>query len=184
MGHALWSGRDVLQQLESLIRTLPQDQRMLLRQLRQGRPPVGDGGQSFRFINGTSSFGRYQDFVSTDLYWFTDPNQRNMQSVPWLPEGRNGSTMTRNQVERASNYGYQIDYLRKLDAMDGKRQPIWQFVEVGCPWSECGSDFDAIKPAEIRAAVWHSLIAGARGIIYFQHTFNGPSGCVDAPRPA
>ena len=32
----------------------------------------------------------------------------------------------------------------------------------------------AISPAEIRGAVWHSIIAGARGIIYFQHTFGGP----------
>ena len=130
-----------------------------------------------RWINGTPSFGRYQDFVSTDLYWFTDPNERNKWAECWLPEGE-GAQMNRSQVERASNYGYQIDYLRKLDAMDGQRQPISNFVEVGCPWSECGADPDFIKPAEIRAAVWHSIIAGARGIIYFQHTFNGPSGCL------
>ena len=29
------------------------------------------------------------------------------------------------------------------------------------------------RPAQIRAAVWHSLIAGARGVIYFQHSFSG-----------
>src|SRR4029077_9508394 len=27
---------------------------------------------------------------------------------------------------------------------------------------------------EIQAAVWHSIIAGARGIIYFNHSFGGP----------
>ena len=32
----------------------------------------------------------------------------------------------------------------------------------------------AIAPAEVRAAVWHSLIAGARGVIYFNHSFGGP----------
>ena len=32
-----------------------------------------------------------------------------------------------------------------------------------------------ITPAQIRAAVWHSLIAGARGVIYFQHSFSGPN---------
>ena len=72
-----------------------------------------------RWINGTPSFGRYQDFVSTDLYWFTDPNERNKWAERWLPEGE-GAQMNRSQVERASNYGYQIDYLRKLDAMDGQ----------------------------------------------------------------
>ena len=30
-----------------------------------------------------------------------------------------------------------------------------------------------ITPPQIRAAVWHSLIAGARGIIYFNHSFGG-----------
>ena len=28
-----------------------------------------------------------------------------------------------------------------------------------------------IAPEEVRAAVWHSLIAGARGIVYFNHSF-------------
>jgi len=32
----------------------------------------------------------------------------------------------------------------------------------------------AITPAQARAAVWHSIIAGARGVIYFQHNFSGP----------
>ena len=31
----------------------------------------------------------------------------------------------------------------------------------------------SITPPQIRAAVWHSLIAGARGITYFNHSFGG-----------
>ena len=31
----------------------------------------------------------------------------------------------------------------------------------------------SITPSQIRAAVWHSLIAGARGITYFNHSFGG-----------
>ncbi len=109
--------------------------------------------------------------MSSDLYWFTDPNES---------EGLtgDGSNNRGGPSERAANYGYQIDRMRYLDGLDNVRQPIWAFVEVGCPWSECGGDFDAIQPAEIRAAVWHSIIAEARGIIYFQHTFAGPDGCV------
>ena len=30
------------------------------------------------------------------------------------------------------------------------------------------------RAGQVRAAVWHSLIAGARGIIYFNHSFGGP----------
>jgi hypothetical protein len=54
--------------------------------------------------------------------------------------------------------------------MDGVRHPIWQVLEVGCPFPSGG----CITPAQARAAVWHSLIAGARGIEYFQHSFGGP----------
>jgi hypothetical protein len=44
-------------------------------------------------------------------------------------------------------------------------------VELGHPFSE--SDWPTITPPEVRAAVWQSLIAGARGIVYFNHSFGG-----------
>jgi hypothetical protein len=53
--------------------------------------------------------------------------------------------------------------------------PIWNFVEVGWPFSETAAQGGrAIAPGEIRAAVWHSIIARARGIVYFNHSFGGP----------
>jgi hypothetical protein len=120
-------------------------------------------------------FVEAQDLQSTDLYWFTDPNQTNMMGEPWLPEGER--QMTISEVRRASNYGYQVDRMRALDARNGQRKPIWNFVELGWPWSETAAQGGrSILPQEIRAAVWHSIIAGARGIIYFDHNFNGPCG--------
>jgi hypothetical protein len=119
-------------------------------------------------------FMNAQDITSTDLYWFTDPNQSNMFGKPWLPEGER--QMTENEIRRAANYGYQVDRMRALDARDGNRQPIWNFVELGWPWTEPATNADRIQPAELRAAVWHSIIAGARGIVYFDHNFNGPCG--------
>jgi hypothetical protein len=83
--------------------------------------------------------------------------------------------MTLDEVRRASNYGYQVDRMRALDARNGRRKPIWNAVEVGWPFTESAAEGGrAIQPAEIRAAVWHSLIAGARGILYFDHQFGGP----------
>jgi hypothetical protein len=117
-------------------------------------------------------FVNAQDVTSSDLYWHTDPNQIDMFGEPWLPEGER--QMTASEVQRSSNYGYQVDRMRALDAREGGRRPIWNFVEVGWPWGEAATMADYIQPAEIRGAVWHSLIAGARGIIYFQHSFNGP----------
>jgi hypothetical protein len=120
-------------------------------------------------------FVEAQDLQSTDLYWFTDPNQTNMIGEPWLPEGER--QMTLSEVRRASNYGYQVDRMRALDARNGEHKPIWNFVELGWPWSETAAQGGrSILPQEIRAAVWHSIIAGARGIIYFDHNFNGPCG--------
>ena len=53
--------------------------------------------------------------------------------------------------------------------------PVWAFVETGWPFTESASQGGrTIQPAELRSAVWHALIAGARGIIYFQHSFGGP----------
>ena len=54
------------------------------------------------------------------------------------------------------------------------RKPVWKFVETGHPFDDNMGGDRSIAPAEIRAAVWHSIIAGARGIIYFQHSFGGP----------
>ena len=44
--------------------------------------------------------------------------------------------------------------------------------ELGHPAGE--SDWPTITPPQVRAAVWQSLIAGARGIVYFNHSFGGP----------
>ena len=106
-------------------------------------------------------FVEAQQLVSGDLYWFTDPNQIDMIGEPWLPEGER--RMTLNEVRRAANYGYQVDRMRALDARDGQRKPIWNFVEVGWPFTESAAQgARAITAPEIRAAVWHCIIAGAR----------------------
>ena len=109
-----------------------------------------------------------------DIYWFTDPNVSGSSEGGKLLNG--GRPLTPTQTRRAANYGYTVDRMRALDAMDGQRKPIWNFVEVGWPSSETAAQgARAIQPAEVKAAVWHSIIAGARGIIYFNHSFGGPN---------
>ena len=125
-----------------------------------------------RWINGTSSFGRYQDIVHDDVYWFTDP-----YVCGGLAEGPRfygtGSALPANWCRNGANYGDTVTELRRLDALDGKRVPIWNVIEASWPF-ENQSGARAIQPAELRSAVWHSLIAGARGILWFQHSFGGP----------
>jgi hypothetical protein len=113
-------------------------------------------------------FANYDDVNSSDIYWMTDSNVCTSSS-----EGPRFFGLTRAltdaECRRAANYGYVVDKMRRLDALDGVRHPIWNFVEVGCPFD----NNMCISPAQARAAVWHSLIAGARGILYFNHSFSG-----------
>jgi hypothetical protein len=125
--------------------------------------------QAARFINGTPSFGRYQDIVSSDIYFFTD-NHSCIASQGGGLLGVNRD-LTPAECHRGSNYGKVIERQRRLMQPQGAR-PVWAFVEVGHPFGE--SHWPSIKPAEITSAVWHSLIAGARGVIYFNHSFGGP----------
>ena len=68
-------------------------------------------------------------------------------------------SLTAAECRRASNYGAVVERMRFLDAMDGRRMPIWNFVEVGTPFSKGGT----ITAPQIRAAVWHSIIVGCQG---------------------
>ena len=120
-------------------------------------------------------FVNYDDVNSVDIYWFTDPNVCTSRSEgPRFYGLENVRALTQAECRRARNYGDVVEDMRRLDALNGSpRHPIWNFVEVGCPF---GNGL-CITPAQARAAAWHSLIAGARGIIYFQHSFSGP--CVN-----
>ena len=115
-------------------------------------------------------FVNYDDVNGADIYWFTDPSVCTSRAEGPRFYGLEGRReLTQAECRRARNYGDVVRDLRRLDAMDGVRHPIWQVLEVGCPFPSGG----CITPAQARAAVWHSLIAGARGIEYFQHSFGG-----------
>jgi len=108
---------------------------------------------------------QYQQFVSSDMYFYTDPNLCPAEAQTWLG-------IATDRCRRSSSYGLVIDHERKLDGMDGKRMPIYGFVEVGHPFTE--SSAPTITGDQIAGAVMSSLIHGARGIIYFNHSFGGP----------
>jgi hypothetical protein len=114
-------------------------------------------------------FVNYDDVNSADIYWFTDANVCGSLSEGPAFYGL-GRPLTQAECRRARNYGDVVQDMRRLDALNGSsRHPIWAFVDVAV-WQSNGRQ---VQPAEARAAVWHSLIAGARGIIYFQHQFYG-----------
>ena len=143
--------------LDTILAGLPQDGRFRYNNYGKGVLEWESDADAARFVNGRNGGNTFQQVISTDYYWFTDPNA--------LGNPRYGF---------GSSYGDDVTKIRRLDALDGVRQPVWHFVELGWPWTESASQGGRrILPAEIRSAVWQSLIAGARGIIYFDHNF-GP----------
>jgi len=67
-----------------------------------------------------------------------------------------------------------VTVLRAIQKSNGLgSKPIAADIETGCPFS----NGNCVTPAQFTAAAWHVLIAGARGVIWFQHNFSGP--CVD-----
>lgn len=150
--------------LNDILAKLPNDGRLRYNNYGKGVMFWETSDQAGRFVN------EFQHVVSSDVYWFTDPH------VSGRSEGgsllNSGRPLTAAQTRRAANYGYAVDHMRRL-ARGSK--PIWNFVEVGWPFTETeGQGARSILPAEVTAAVWHSIIAGARGIIYFNHSFGGP----------
>jgi hypothetical protein len=111
---------------------------------------------------------RFQDVTSADNYWFTDPNICGASEGGRLV-GDGSQDLPAARCRSASNYGATVDRLRDLTRPRGSR-PVWGFVELGQPFEV---DAAPIAPAQISAAVWSSIIHGARGIIYFGHSFGG-----------
>lgn len=117
---------------------------------------------------GTHFTSEYADVVSADNYWFTDPN---------ICDETEGGTrfeqprdLSASECRLAANYGHTVEQIRGFIEPSGSK-PVWGFVELGRPFSD--ETLPTVTPEQIRAAVWQSLIAGARGIVYFNHSFSG-----------
>ncbi|GAA4180908.1 hypothetical protein GCM10022252_04460 [Streptosporangium oxazolinicum] len=141
---------------------------------RKERVPKGDGRMHYanygkgvmmweRDADAAAFVNRFTDVVSSDVYWYT--------SASVCLDGQNFLSLPVSRCRRAANYGAVLDRQRELDVLDGRRQPIYGFVEVGWP---AENDTRAIQPRQVTGAVMSSLIHEARGIIYFNHNFGGP----------
>jgi hypothetical protein len=152
------------QELQRILAGLPSDGRMRYNNYGKGVMFWETDAEAARFVNA-------QDLVSADTYWFSDENICSQWEGGALLSGST-RPLTATECHRASNYGATVRRMRRL-VSPARSKPVWAFVEVGHPFSE--DNWPTIQPAEVQAAVWHSLIAGARGIIYFNHSFGGPN---------
>ncbi|MDQ0925751.1 hypothetical protein QF038_004259 [Pseudarthrobacter sp. W1I19] len=174
-GHSTWTGRSQGEGVicdpagsecgytiqEALVKLFP-PQALLYSNYGKGVTFQLKNPQAAQFVNG------YQDVVSADNYWFTDPYIcSHVEGGAVFAEGRDLSDA---ECRTGAHYGWTVDRVRSLVQPAGSK-PVWAFVEVGHPFSE--SDSLTISPAQLRSAVWSSLIHGARGIVYFNHNFGG-----------
>jgi hypothetical protein len=130
-------------------------------------------------------FLQYSDILSADSYWLTDNDLQTAAqggcglepTNPSICRGGGGTGLDYTQSHLPANYAFNVTRLDSLQALNGRSKPVVVDVETGCPFTG-GDDAGACAtPAQTIAAAWHALIAGARGIIWFQHNFSGP--CVD-----
>lgn len=147
--------------LRALRAQLPDDHRLRYANYGKGVTFWESDDEARVFVN------RFQDIVSADNYWFTDPNICQASEGGTLLGDRE---LSPEKCRRAANYGATIDRVRSLVRPAGSK-PVWALVELGHPFIE--EHAPTIQPAEVRAAVWSSLIHGARGVMYFNHSFAG-----------
>lgn len=156
--------------LLEIIVNLPADGRMRYNNYGKGVIFWETEAEAQRFVN------EFQHATSADIYWFTDPDTESFAQGGRFLLGQDAD-LTYDQRARAYNYGLVVDKMRALDIYDNSsRKPIWGFVEVGWPFDKTAEEGGRnIAPDEIGAAVWHCIIAEARGIVYFNHSFGGPT---------
>jgi hypothetical protein len=129
-----------------------------------------------------AEFLRFTDILSADSYWMTDSSLRLASqggcalfpNNPVICGDGGGQGLTEARQQLPANYAYNVTKLEKLQLMNGTSKPVVVDVETGCPFRH--SD-ECTTPSAMTAAAWHALIAGARGILWFQHNFGGP--CFD-----
>src|SRR5262249_35483404 len=124
--------------LGNILGQLPNDSRMRYNNFGKGVIFWETDDHAQRFVNS------FQQVVSSDIYWFTDPNVSRGSEGGKLLNG--GHRLSPIQTRRAANYGYTIDRLRTLSK---GTKPIWNVVEVGWPFTKTAEQgARAIQPSE------------------------------------
>ncbi|MDG4764273.1 hypothetical protein O7632_09165 [Solwaraspora sp. WMMD406] len=156
---------------QGVLGRLPADDRLRMANYGKGVAFWQSDAEAARFVN------EFADVVSVDTYWFTDggicghSEGGRFFDPDQLVTVDGAERLPAELCRQAANYGRTVDRVRSLVSPPGSK-PVWSFVEVGRPFTE--EHYPTIKPEEVVAAVWSSLIHGARGIVYFNHSFSGP----------
>jgi hypothetical protein len=133
-------------------------------------------------IADAQQFLTYSDVSDADIYWFIDGDLRAAlqggcaffpTSQQYCTGAQHGYdlTLSQAQAELPANYEWQVKSLRALNhGNNGRSVPIVGTVEAGtCKWSSGGNPASqpCVNHNQYVAAAWHTMIAGARGLIWF-----------------
>jgi hypothetical protein len=113
------------------------------------------------WVPGNNYLNNFTDAVSMDMYWYTIPNS-SFTSHGAFVSSVGGPANPRS----ATSYGAMVRGMRQVDDMDGKKQPIWIYIENldGGPGEQYTRQ---ITPGELKGAAMSAIIAEARGILWF-----------------
>jgi hypothetical protein len=173
-----WMGQDEIDMTGATCASLQADE-----DARESTPPLGslyfnNFGKGVAFWKpdaDAACFVNIPDVPSLDEYWMTDENACGPGEGGLKPGiVKRAGAPIEDQCKVPVNYGWSVQRMRNL-ITPADSKPVWNFVELGRPWSEANRE--AIPLPSIRAAAWHSIIAGAMGIEYFAHSFQPPPGC-------
>jgi hypothetical protein len=136
---------------------------------------------------------RHLDVLALDIYWMAgdaggDGGAYNSGKVYGFPDPP-AALLTSDQRRRGCRYGDVVTWIREsyrvYEAGFGQVNQRW-YATYPAPtavWIETGGPYDTnttlasyIQPAELNAAVWSTIIHGARMILYFGHNFGTAPG--------
>ncbi|WP_043631013.1 hypothetical protein [Nonomuraea candida] len=156
IGHARWSGKAGPEQcrpklsfcghtvLRTRARELPDGSRPVYATFGKGVAHQATDPAGGMFVND------YADLVGVDVSWYADENV--------CREAARWRQLPITQCRAAAGYGATVDRIRELDALDGRRKPVFSVISLA-----------GLTPGQVGGAVMSSLIHGARGIVYDAH---------------
>lgn len=137
-------------------------------------PSPGTVQAQYFHLNPTpNAMTRHIDTQSIDYYWMSGFGDSGVAGQAAILTQI--ASIPAAQMCRAHFYGDMVDNTRQYQA-GFFPAPLPQFVENGQPYTGSGTTPTAasyMTPPQLNAAVWATIIHGARTLMYFNHTFGG-----------
>ena len=111
---------------------------------------------------------------SADVYYGADQGNSVINAYDGVGRlyGLERVTISPAETRRACHYG---SFVGQASNNGSHSKIVWSFIENGGPMNENTTAESYQMPELMVAAGWHSVINGARALVYFNHSFAGPA---------